>query len=453
MIIMSWFRRYCLTIVNGTIRFKVFLLVILSMLLLVNLRRIPTASLQNSNNNPTPLHQQPTSPPRICLGREKYKEWISALFELAPAAPNCSDVETFISNYKETSPQWVYGTIVLQRNQNYNSTNTNTKTRPYHDAYEIMDFETKRRASGGRKGFFAQIWQDANEHRMLPPNLEMILYINDKPRVNPAVNRLPVFVIAGLFPAGSSLPIQWHGYVPFPSHFFGMVPDDTPPNRTEFFQKRPVVYFRGQFSEMGWSRYNTSQEYLSTPRFKLANATKFAADLDVLDIAITGFGAVPSPDQQKYICQDLLDKYNITMGQWIQTDSTNGNAMMSLSVPGNGWPGATTMRGLISNTAMLKVFDDGIDNEGYNRNTGEIYFPMLTPGVEYVSVEYDTIASTAREIRNDTEKLFQLNYAAYLFAQSYLGYECALDIVELLAWRYYEYVLSGCATAFSHVQM
>jgi hypothetical protein len=33
--------------------------------------------------------------------------------------------------------------------------------------------------------------------------------------------------------------------------------------------------------------------------------------------------------------------------------------------------------------------------------------------------------------------LFQINFAAYNFSRSYLGYECALDIVEILAWRYY----------------
>ena len=191
---------------------------------------------------------------------------------------------------------------------------------------------------------------------------------------------------------------------------------------------------------------------MSTPRFKLANATKHAFDVDVLDIAITGFGAVSIVDQS-YIRQDLFDKFGISMGEWVQADSDNGNAMMSLSVPGNGWPGATTMRGLISNTAMLKVDDESIDNEGYTRNMGEVYFPLLTPGVEYVSVNYETIASTARKLSNDTETLFQLNYAAYKFAQSYLGYECALDIIELLSWRYYEYVRSGCATAFAHVQM
>jgi hypothetical protein len=45
------------------------------------------------------------------------------------------------------------------------------------------------------------------------------------------------------------------------------------------------------------------------------------------------------------------------------------------------------MHALLSNTAMLKVVDQTIDNEGYNRDMGEIYFPLLTPDIHYVSVE------------------------------------------------------------------
>lgn len=70
-----------------------------------------------------------------------------------------------------------------------------------------------------------------------------------------------------------------------------------------------------------------------------------------------------------------------------------------------------------------------------------------------ISVEYESIATTARELINETETLFNVSLAAHEFAQRYLGYECALDMVELLAWRYFEYVQSGCAAAFSHVQM
>jgi hypothetical protein len=187
------------------------------------------------------------------------------------------------------------------------------------------------------------------------------------------------------------------------------------------------------------------------PRFKLANATRNAVDQDVLDITLTGFAAVPVTEHS-YIRQDLWEKFGIAMGDWVPTSSDNGNAMMSLSVAGNGWPGATTMRAIISDTAMLKVHDESIDNEGHNRDMGEIYFPLLSPGVEFVPVDYEKIASTARELLKDTEKLFQIKNAAYKFAQSYLGYECALDILELLAWRYYEYVQPGCSKAFAHVQ-
>ena len=447
MYITSWIRRNRQLIVRRIRKSsQAVLLILLTFLVLLNLKRIPSASNKLSNQS-----QLPDLPPRICLGREKYKEWINALFDFAPPAPNCTDVEAFVSHYKETSPQWVYGAIILQRNENYTDIEGNkTSASPYHDAFEIMDSETRKPASGERKGFFTKIWRDANRYRKLPPNLEIILYVNDKPRVNTAINKLPVFVIAGSFPAGSGPPDHWLGYVPFPSHFFEWGPNDTPPNRQEFSQKRPMVYFRGQFSEMAWIRYNKSGEFLSTPRFKLANATKHVSDRDVLDIALTGFGAVHSTEQG-YIRQDLLEKFGIEMGEYVS--ASDGNAMMSLSVPGNGWPGATTMRALISDTAMLKVVDESIDNEGYNRNMGEIYFPLLEPNVHFISVEYESIATTARELINETETLFNVSLAAHEFAQRYLGYECALDMVELLAWRYFEYVQSGCAAAFSHVQM
>jgi hypothetical protein len=106
---------------------------------------------------------------------------------------------------------------------------------------------------------------------------------------------------------------------------------------------------------------------------------------------------------------------------------------------------------------MLMVVDQTIDNEGFNRNMGEIYFPFLTPDVHYTAVEsYETIAKTARALLgsdNGTEKLFQITQAASQFALHYLGYDCALDIVELIAWRYYEYVKSGCDRAFAHVHV
>jgi hypothetical protein len=415
-------------------------------------------------------HQEEQPEPREekCFGRRAYKEWIDSLFALAPPAPNCIDVEAFLSHYNKTSYAWVSGTIVLQRNtagkrnnriKIYSTMTTSQQDQYYHDAYEIMDFDTKKPAAGGRKGFFTKLWKDANRLRNLPPNLEMILYVNDKPRVHRELNRLPVFCITGLFPAGSGQPHQWLGYVPFPSHFYVINVPNNKKNgltRTEFVQKRPVVYYRGTFSENAWSRYNRSNEYISTPRFKLANASKLESDRDVLDIQITDFAAVSGYAEKNHVRQDLRKQFNITMGQYVPS-TLDGNAMMSLSVNGNGWAGATTMHGLLSNTAMLKVIDQTIDNEGYNRDMGEIYFPLLTPDIHYVSVEsYNAIATTARGLvrsKDGIEKLFQISKAASKFARHYLGYECALDIVEVLAWRYYEYVKSGCDNAFAHVQI
>ena len=126
---------------------KIVLLLSLSGFILLNLQQIPLASVRISDyqTQSFPSPQQP----RICLAREKYKEWINALFELAPPAPNCSDVESFISDYNETSPYWVHGTLVLQRNENVTGTDNATRTRTYHDAYEFVHSETRKPASGG----------------------------------------------------------------------------------------------------------------------------------------------------------------------------------------------------------------------------------------------------------------------------------------------------------------
>jgi hypothetical protein len=56
--------------------------------------------------------QQPEPRDKKCLGRKAYKEWIESLFALAPPAPNCIDVETFLSHYNQTSSAWVYGTTL-----------------------------------------------------------------------------------------------------------------------------------------------------------------------------------------------------------------------------------------------------------------------------------------------------------------------------------------------------
>jgi hypothetical protein len=442
----SWFQHWSnscrRTIQSGS--FKVLSLVLVTFCLLWNF-----SPLQYLSEDPPQQKQS-----QVCLGRQSYKKWIDALFALAPPPPNCSDVEAFITNYKQGSADFVYGTIVLQRNEystNITKQGDESAASYYNDAFDIMDSEQKNPSTGGRSPFYIKIWRDANRHRTLPPNLEMVLYTNDKPRVRPDLNRLPVFVLAGHFPAGSGAPTEWWGYVPFPTHFYDIVPNGKLPNPKKFATKRPVVYYRGQFSEMAWTRYNRSLEFSSTPRFKLANATKYLSDRDVLDISITGIAAVHG-EQVDFIRADLQRKFNITMGKYVRAN--DGNAMMSLSVPGNGWPGATTMRGLLSDTAMLMVMDNTLDNEGQSRENGEIYFPLLTPGVNYIPVKYETIATTARELlKNDTETLYGINVAAAEFAQSYLGYQCALDIVELLAWRYYEYVRSGCSTAFAHVQV
>jgi hypothetical protein len=452
-------------------------MLILLLILTLRLRNRPVWKLEWEPPLSSSSASSSSSVPSVCPGRAEYQAWIDALFALAPTpAPNCTIVQEFTEFYRQNSAYWANGAIVLQRNNNNNKKKKNSDSnKNYNDAFEIMHHVFKPPAGGGRKGFFTKIWRDANLHRNLPPNLEMILYVNDKPRVNTKINPLPVFVIAGQFPAGSGRPTQWPGYAPFPSHFMEMPVSPDVTSLSQFRTQRPVVYYRGKLSEISWSRYNRSDEFMSTPRFKLAYAVSHLPNPDdhvFVDIQLTDIAAAGG-EAAVFIRQNLQRRFNITLGDFVP--ASDGQAQMSLSVPGNGWPGATTMRGLTSSTAMLMVRDTTIDHEGISRDMGEIYFPFLESGRHYIPVEYDTIASTARSLLqppqeqrdgdNDTtttsttttnytdgtEHLFQINTAASEFTHTYLGYTCALDIVELLAWRYYEYVLTGCPTAFSHV--
>mmetsp|Transcript_6208 Transcript_6208/g.7083 ORF Transcript_6208/g.7083 Transcript_6208/m.7083 type:complete len:131 (+) Transcript_6208:892-1284(+) len=126
---------------------------------------------------------------------------------------------------------------------------------------------------------------------------------------------------------------------------------------------------------------------------------------------------------------------------------------MALAVSGNGWAGATAMRSFLSGSCTLFVNDNSTDYEGYTRDLGGIYFPYLKPWKHYVPVEYNMIASIARSLNANPEKLFQITQAGFRFTEMFLGMECALDLIELLAWRYFDYVSVGCPTAFSHVKV
>ena len=232
------------------------------------------------------------------------------------------------------------------------------------------------------------MWDDVNSLRNLPPNAEFVLYMNDKPRIFKDL-RFPGSIISGELPAGSGTPKHWKNHVPFPSHFYTFKTKDA--DIPLFESKQPVVFFRGRFSENAWKRFKTHKfQCENTPRFKLSLATSYPDDEDVLDIKLTGFANVQEPLVTD-IKESLKRDYNITMGKFV--DSASVQSRYSLSVSGNDWAGATTMKSLLSGSCMFFVNDNSTDYEGYTRNLGEIYFPLMKSGEDFFMVEYDTMGA------------------------------------------------------------
>ncbi len=370
-----------------------------------------------------------------CPGWIDYKNWVEALFHLAPPAPDCHVVQQFVQAYNETRN--AQGTLVLRRNAK--------QANEYGPLFHLFNPPESLR---GRTREYAAMWEGANQKRSMPPNVEMLIYSNDKPRV-PSDLGLPAFVISGEFPVGGGIPTRWVNYLPFPSHFYSF---ESPPDAaSDFLARKPVVFFRGRFSENGWARFHTHpHEWNNTPRFKLALGSRHPEDQDVLDIKLTGF-ARGDEALQKEMRERLQQDYNITMGEI--TKNTTGNSRYGLAVSGNGWAGATAMRSLLSGSCTLFVNDTSIDYEGYTRDLGEIYFPLLKPDQDVVVVDYDNIAQAARTLNANPDKARDIAENGLRFAKRFLGMGCALDVIELLAWNYYKYVSKGCPTAFSHVQV
>ncbi len=369
-----------------------------------------------------------------CMGWADYKEWIERLFALAPPAPDCDAVKNFTNAYNDTSG-WkgpIDNTLVLSRIDN-----------KQNNAYSLTN---PQETLGGRNAGLASIWKEANEKRHLPPSVEMILYPNDKPRVRTDLG-LPAFTMAGAFTAGSGWPSQWTNHLPFPSYFYLSELQEP----TDFRDRAPILHFRGRFSENCWSRFKTHRfQWTQTPRFKLALGTSSPRDSDVLDVKLTGFGSVKEP-QATEIREALRREYNITMGEWSEQGSVQSR--YALAVSGNGWAGATFMRALLSGSCVLFINDNSTDYEGFSRDLGEIYFPFLEEGKDFVQVDYNTIAQTVRELNASPERAYNISQAGLKFAKKYLGPSCALDIVELLAWNYYKYVSKGCPQTFSHLHL
>lgn len=303
---------------------------------------------------------------------------------------------------------------------------------------------------GGRDKDIVDMWEYANLNRNMPPTVEMIVNTMDKPRVPPPTHYLglPAFVISGNFPVGAKHPKHWLGYLPFPSHFY-WTKKLAQGHDKDFLSRKPKVTYRGSFSEHCWARFQNRPDHCNnTARFKLAYGTRKIEDQDVLDVKLTGFARKDA--QHKLIQETLFEVYNITVGDRPEKFSWTDSQYV-LAVSGNGWAGATMYQSMMSGGCTLFVEDKSIDDEGITRELGEIYFPLLRPGKDILVSDYDTIASTIRMMNKNPKKASEIAANGAQFAKKFLGWDCAADVIELLAWNYYKYVTSGCPNAFSYL--
>ena len=51
---------------------------------------------------------------------------------------------------------------------------------------------------------------------------------------------------------------------------------------------------------------------------------------------------------------------------------------------------------------MIFVYDNSTEYEGYTRNLGETFYPLMKSGEDFVMVEYETIATTVHTLNADT---------------------------------------------------
>lgn len=410
-----------------------------------------------SNESPTfddPPKKNIWEPWRIdgresCPGYYDYKKWIKMLFEMAPSPPSCWELKNFTQQYMNTSANsCLKGTVLLRRNSL-----SSTK-------FEAIEADS--RTLSRRGSMIANMWKEANLRRNLPSKVELIVYYLDKPRTDNGCI-VPRFSFSvDQLPTGSGYPKAWKNPLPFPSWFFNFsVPKNF--SESQFWKRRPVVFFRGRFSENIWTHprlpsllsnnssccFSILEQLEKTPRFKLALAASQPNNSDVLDISLSPLTEFPisrvlNPLLEKY----LLKHFGIKVGKK-QADMSP--ARYALSVPSNGWPGTSTMLALLSGACVLVIQDNSTDNEGFKRTYGEIYFPFMTPGLNYIPVTYSSLAGHVRALNEDPVKALQIARQGTLFAQKYLGIECALDIIELLSWHYHEYIIKGCKTAFDHI--
>ena len=373
-----------------------------------------------------------------------YSAWLDRLFALAPKAPSC-----------EAQCRWH---LVQVRQEYGNAPNVIVlRLDNVSGSQHTSEPLNSRAASVERADVMRLMWETTVNSAGLPPRLELLVNVADKPRLAPAQFArlgLPLFSWSTEYGLGSGDPTKWTGVLPFPSANNWALDNDsmmqklaaTPANQSEFEKWSPGLYYRGRFSENEWRRFGTrNQAWRRTPRFKLANATRSRDPL--VDVKLTGFEVPLRNMTEKTVAHMLWRKYGITMGKRTPLN-TAAQRQLALSVPGNGWAGTTTQRALLSGSCMLAIVDTATDAEGWTRNLGEAYFPFLVPGVHYIPATYEGLAESVRALAREPALAFSVASQGMRIAAALLTRECATELIRLLAWRYWHYVNSGCDHPF-----
>ena len=90
----------------------------------------------------------------------------------------------------------------------------------------------------------------------------------------------------------------------------------------------------------------------------------------------------------------------------------------------------------MSGSCIIFVNGNSTNYKGYTRKLGDIFYPMMKSGDDFVIVEYDTIVTTVRTMNADLGKSKRIIEAGFKCYKRFLGNDCGLDVVELLAWCY-----------------
>ena len=141
----------------------------------------------------------------------RYAAWLDRLFALAPDPPSCrtqcEHLEKVRSRY-ENAPH-----SILLRHDNSSGRSSASAT------------SLHRRPLPGaahRAKVVAAMFNEARRRGALPPHLEMIVSVADKPRLSPPRAPrfgLPIFSWVTEYGLGSGNPAAWTGALPFPTWF------------------------------------------------------------------------------------------------------------------------------------------------------------------------------------------------------------------------------------------